>query len=44
VAGSYLPEDARGDLVAIKAAIEIVISDLAFELEQERSKGSGSRF
>jgi len=44
VARGYLPEEACGDPVAIKAAIEIVISDLAFELEQERSKGSGSRF
>jgi hypothetical protein len=44
VAGGYLPEEARVDPVAIKAAIEIVISDLAFELEQERSKGSGPRF
>jgi hypothetical protein len=44
VAGGYLPEEARGDAVAIKAAIEVVISDLAFELEQERFKGSGSRF
>ena len=40
VARGYLPEEARGDPVAIKAAIEIVISDLAFELEQERSKGA----
>ena len=44
VARGYLPEEARGDPVAIKAAIEGVISDLAFELEQERSKGIGSRF
>jgi hypothetical protein len=44
VAGGYLPEEARGDPVAIKAAIEVVISDLAFELEQERSKGTGPRF
>jgi hypothetical protein len=44
VAGGYLPEEARGDPVAIKAAIEVVISDMAFELEQERSKGSGPRF
>jgi hypothetical protein len=42
--GGYLPEEACGNHVAIKAAIEVVISDLAFELEQERSKGSGSRF
>ena len=44
VAKGYLPAEARGDAVAIKAAIEGVISDLAFELEQERFKGSGSRF
>ena len=44
VVRGYLPEEARGDPAAIKAAIEGVISDLAFELEQERSKGSGSRF
>jgi len=43
VAGGYLPEEARDDPVAIKAAIEAVISDLAFELEQERSKGMGLR-
>jgi hypothetical protein len=35
VAKGYLPEGARGDPVAIKAAIEGVISDLAFELELE---------
>jgi hypothetical protein len=39
-----LPARHRGDPAAIKAAIEGVISDLAFELEQERSKGSGPRF
>jgi hypothetical protein len=44
VAGGYLPEEDRGDPVAIRAAIEGVISDLTFELEQERSKGSGSGF
>jgi hypothetical protein len=44
VAGGYLPEKALDDAMAIKAAIECVISDLAFELEQERSKGSGPRF
>jgi hypothetical protein len=44
VARGYLPEEARDDPVAIKAAIVVVISDLAFELEQERSKGSGPRF
>jgi hypothetical protein len=44
VVRGYLPEEARGDPAAIKAAIEVVISDLAFELEQERFKESGSRF
>jgi hypothetical protein len=45
VARGYLPEEARDDPLAIKAAIVVVISDLAFELEeQERSKGSGPRF
>ena len=34
----------RGAAAAIKGAIEGVISDLAFELEQDRSKGSGPRF
>jgi len=43
VARGYLPEEARGDPVAIKAAIEGVISDLAFELEQETSTKSGPR-
>ena len=32
-----MPEEARGDPAAIKAAIEVVISDLAFELEQDAS-------
>jgi hypothetical protein len=40
----YLPEETRDDTKGIKAAIEGVISDMAFELEQERSKGSGPRF
>jgi hypothetical protein len=44
VARGYLPGEARDDAVAIKGAIEGVISDLAFELEQDRSKGSGPRF
>ena len=44
VTRGYLPEEARGDPAAIKAAIEGVISDLAFELEQERFKGSRPRF
>jgi hypothetical protein len=29
VAGGYFPEEARGDPAAIKAAIEVVISDMA---------------
>ena len=40
VARGYLPEGARGDPAAIKIGIEVVLSDLVFELEQERSKGS----
>ena len=43
VARGYLLAQARGDPVAIKAAIEGVISDLAFELEQETSTKSGPR-
>jgi hypothetical protein len=43
VGRGYLPEEARGDPAAIKAAIEGVISDLAFELEQERAKGNELR-
>jgi hypothetical protein len=43
VAKGYLPEDARSDNTAIKSAIEALISDLAFELEQQRFNGSGSR-
>ena len=38
-----MPEEVRGDPVAIKGAIEVVISDMAFELQQETSMGSGSR-
>ena len=37
--GGYLPDEDRSNPVAIKAAIEGVISDVAFELEQGRSKG-----
>jgi hypothetical protein len=44
VVKGYLPEEARGDGKAIKAAIEGIISDMAFELQQETSMGSGSRF
>jgi hypothetical protein len=38
VARGYLPVEARGDAMAIKAAIEGVVSDLAFELEEESSR------
>ena len=40
VARGYLPEEARGDPVAIKGAIEVVISDMAFEQQQETWRGS----
>ena len=43
VAKGYLPEEARSDPKAIKAAIEALISDLAFELEQQTFKAGGSR-
>ena len=43
VARSYLPEADRNALVAIKAAIEGVISDIAFELRQVTTAGSGPR-
>ena len=42
VVRGYLPEEARGDPMAIKEAIESVISDMAFELEQEKFNVSGS--
>jgi hypothetical protein len=41
VVRGYLAEETRGEHAAIKAAIESVISDMAFELEQERSTKSG---
>jgi len=44
VARGYLAEEARTNPKAIKTSIESVISDLSFELEQERFKGSGSHF
>ena len=37
VARSYLPDEARHEPAAIKAAIEVLMSDLVFELESERS-------
>jgi hypothetical protein len=43
VAKGYLPEEARGDSKAIKSAIEALVSDLVFELEQQSFNGSGSR-
>jgi hypothetical protein len=43
VAKGYLPEETKSDSKAIKSAIETLISDLAFELEQQRFNGSGSR-
>jgi hypothetical protein len=38
----YLPEEDRNDGEAIKAAIEGVISDIAFDLQQATSTRSGS--
>jgi hypothetical protein len=43
VAKGYLADDARSDPKAIKAAVEALISDLAFELEEQEFKASGSR-
>jgi hypothetical protein len=43
VAKGYLPEEARSDSKAIKAAIEALLSDVAFELEQQAFMESGSR-
>jgi hypothetical protein len=42
VAEGYLPEELRSDPKAIKAAIEGVLSDMGFELEQGTTN-SGSR-
>ena len=42
VTRGYLPEADRNDHVAIKAAIESVISDIAFEVKQETFMKSGS--
>jgi len=36
VARGYLPKEARGDPAAIGVVIEVVLSDLELELEQER--------
>ena len=38
----YLPEEDRNDAEAIKGAIEGVISDIAFDLQQGTSMGSES--
>ena len=38
----YLPEEDRNDAQAIKAAVEGVISDIAFDLQQGTPIGSGS--
>jgi hypothetical protein len=38
----YLPEEDRNDAQAIKAAVEGVISDIAFDLQQGMSTRSGS--
>jgi hypothetical protein len=43
VTKGYLADEARSDPKAIKAAIEALISDLAFELEQQTFRASGSR-
>jgi hypothetical protein len=36
VGRGYLAQEVKSDLSAIKASIESLISDLSFELEQER--------
>jgi hypothetical protein len=38
----YLPEEDQNDAQAIKAAVEGVISDIAFDLQQGTPIGSGS--
>jgi hypothetical protein len=43
VAKGYLFEEARSDSKAIKAAIEALVSDVVFELEQQAFMESGSR-
>jgi hypothetical protein len=43
VTKGYLAAEARSDTKAIKSAIETLISDLAFELEQQAFRASGSR-
>jgi hypothetical protein len=34
----YLSEDQRGDVDSIKKAIEVVLSDMAFELQSEAAE------
>jgi hypothetical protein len=43
VAGGYLPTEARADAMAIKRAIETVISDIAFDLEYGLAASSRPR-
>jgi len=43
VVKGYLPEEARSDSKAIKSAIEALVSDVVFELEQQAFMESGSR-
>jgi hypothetical protein len=43
VTKGYLTDEVRSDPKAIKAAIEALMSDLVFELEQQAFKSSGSR-
>ena len=43
VTKGYLADEARSDSKSIKSAIETLISDLAFELEQQAFSASGSR-
>jgi hypothetical protein len=43
VVRGYLPEEARGDGMAIRKAIESVISDMAFELQSETAERSRAR-
>jgi hypothetical protein len=43
VVRGYLPEEVRGDGMAIRKAIEGVISDMAFELQSETAERSRAR-
>jgi hypothetical protein len=42
ILNGYLPVENRNDAQAIKAAVEGVISDMAFDLQQGTSMGSES--